>query len=189
MNHCKYNILYAAILISGTFMLNAYASINGRIEQNDTLYGRYFSKDNSFSVNIPPIMAVKIFEYQDTNFTSVVFTSDTFWMMNGQYTVDHIKMPTTVNAIKTKALVPTMKTIINTEKKAELTIKGCKFINIHHTKAYQCIGTATIDNLPAMYVGTSLLIKGRIMNAYGLESLKNSQFHWDRYNQMINSIE
>lgn len=166
--------------------LTACSTISGTVQS-----GRYTSANKQLSVNVPDIAEVSPQDFSTDGYTMVDFTAGKYyWMMDGQYVVDSIKPSKQVDLAK--ELPITMKRIIKDERGADLKIEQCKHINIHSSAAYQCVGKLTADTVPALYVGTSFLIKGRVVNVFGLEptmvSGKPSNFHWNRYNAMINSI-
>lgn len=187
------------ILISCMMALNGCNALNGVVvKENANSSGTYYSKDRVLSVGVPVSSsknndgdAVTIpvnYDYDLPSTNAVNFSADGFWMRRGEYHVDQLKEKIEKNA--EKALPIAMKKIILSEKQSNLDIKSCKYIRIRNTKAYQCIGYATMQNIPAIYVGTSIFINGKLVNVYGLEPLwHGNQFHWDRYNHLINSIQ
>lgn len=166
--------------------LTACSTLGGTVQD-----GRYTSANKQLSVNVPDIAEVSPQDFSTDGYTVVNFTAGKYyWMMDGQYVVDSIKPTKQVDLAK--ELPVTMKRIIKDEHGADLKIEQCKHIDIHSSAAYQCVGKLTAETVPAVYVGTSLMMKGRVVNVFGLEPTmvngKSSTFHWGRYNAMINSI-
>ncbi len=183
MNQFHFHKLFISL---ACISLTACSTVNGTLQN-----GRYTSASKQLSVNVPALAEVSPQDLDTGNYTTVAFTSGKYyWMMDGQYVVDSIK-PTKKFDLA-KELPITMKRIIKDEKQADLKIEQCKHINIHSSAAYQCIGKLTVNTVPAIYVGTSFMMNGRVVNVFGLEPTmvdgKPSSFHWGRYSGMINSI-
>ncbi len=182
----RYHLRIPAVLLC-CLASSAYASLGGQINN-----GRYYSADKQLSVSVPDLTEVSIADTEDPSFTAVRFISGKYyWMMDGDYFLVLIKNRKITPKIFSLLPIP-MKIIIKNDYKSVLKMQGCKYIHIHATKAYQCIGHFVSSETPGIFVGTSLVVNGQLVNAYAIEATGDKQklqFHWGRYNKMINSIQ
>lgn len=178
-------IITASIFLS---LHNAFAAA-----LNDDIYT---SKDEQLTVTVPPLNTVGVAKEgttRDLNYATFTSGRGYYWMMDGEYHIDRFRgrFMDTQDLVRNlyKALPVAMRGILLKEKNAKLKMKSCKFLRTTSPYIYQCVGTAIVQDIPAVYVGTSVINQGYMVNIYGLEpTWHGMSFHWARYKNTIDSI-
>lgn len=160
-----------------------YGFIKGELDNN-----KYTSPSKELSVTVPRLDGIQISELSDKTgrIFNVGFTSEHYSGNGDEYAIDIVKGLSNTAVIQA-TLEDTFKSLSN----AAMTIEGCHYTSIAGKRAYQCIAKGTIDGNPIETVATSMIVKGKMVNVFGTESLANSQapFNFDRYNAFIDSIQ
>lgn len=186
-------VAFSVLVIASLISCQAQASLFTQESQNAGLIkgqldgNRYTSPSKELTVTVPSLDGVEISELNDKtgHIFNVGFTSEHYAGNGDEYAIDVVKGLSNLKVINA-TLENTFKSI-----NANMNIEGCHYTSVAGNRAYQCVAKGDISGNPTITVATSMLIRGKMVNVFGTETLDNAResFNYNRYDAFMNSIQ